>query len=72
MYVCNCNAITVSEVKRAVRCGARSVDEVFDHFGTEQCCGLCTPDVRDCLDAAAEPRDVGAMMPVSALSAAGA
>ncbi|PIW26516.1 MAG: bacterioferritin [Rhodospirillales bacterium CG15_BIG_FIL_POST_REV_8_21_14_020_66_15] len=49
MYVCNCNGITETEVKEAVRSGARKWDDVHTYFDCAPCCGKCERDMADAI-----------------------
>ncbi len=42
MYICLCNALTVSQVERAVQCGARRPKDVYAAAGVRAECGNCT------------------------------
>jgi len=74
MYVCNCNGITETEVKEAVRSGAEKWDDVHTYFDCAPCCGKCECEISEAIcqarretDPAAEPL----FAPVPALAAAG-
>ncbi len=45
MFVCNCNGITETEVKTAVRSGVESWDDVHAFYGCEPCCGKCQCEI---------------------------
>ncbi len=52
MYLCVCNALRESQVRRAVREeGACHVDEVFQVLEAEVCCGRCRSDIEAVLRA---------------------
>ncbi len=47
MYVCVCNAIRESDIRRCVTDkGARTPGEVFRAMGAEPQCRMCIPDIR--------------------------
>jgi bacterioferritin-associated ferredoxin len=43
MYVCICQSITDREIRKAVRRGARSVEDLRDELGVSAFCGSCAP-----------------------------
>jgi bacterioferritin-associated ferredoxin len=45
VYICLCNALTVSQVEHAVRCGARRPKDVYAAAGARAECGNCTGSV---------------------------
>ena len=49
MYVCNCNGITDSEVKEAVRNGAEKWDDVHTYFDCAPCCGKCECEISEAI-----------------------
>lgn len=49
MYVCNCNGITDTEVKEAVRSGAEKWDDVHTYFDCAPCCGKCECEISDAI-----------------------
>lgn len=46
--VCFCNEVPQSEIDRAIRCGARTLAEIFDatFAGCGPCGGSCQPDLQ--------------------------
>ena len=50
MYICICNAVTESAIRKAVRDGARSVFDLTLRTGCSTQCGTCTDVVRDILN----------------------
>jgi bacterioferritin-associated ferredoxin len=55
MYVCLCNALTDQDISQAAARGARSVDEAYQMFGTDVCCGQCTCMAQDIIDSTEAP-----------------
>lgn len=49
MYVCNCNAITQSDVARAIDEGASHWKEVHTHFQQTPCCGMCENEMTEAI-----------------------
>ena len=49
MYVCICNAVTDSEIERAIRLGARSVSDLQMTLGVGISCGSCREQAGDLL-----------------------
>ena len=47
MYLCNCNGLTVTEVKKACSDGLTNAEDVFECFGVEKCCGKCIPEIKE-------------------------
>jgi bacterioferritin-associated ferredoxin len=41
MYVCLCNGYRESELREAIRRGARNADEAYAALGDPPCCGSC-------------------------------
>jgi bacterioferritin-associated ferredoxin len=60
MYVCNCNGITDSEVKEAVRSGAEKWDDVHTYFDCAPCCGKCECEIADAICKARSETDTTA------------
>lgn len=52
MYICLCNAVTDSDIRRAVADGVRTFSELQARTGCSDCCGCCEPDARATLDTA--------------------
>ena len=50
MYVCICNAVTESEIRRAVREGANCLNQLQRELGVAGCCGSCRPHAQECLE----------------------
>jgi NAD(P)H-nitrite reductase large subunit len=60
--VCRCNNIKYRTIERAIREGARTINQVATRTTatTGHCGGSCTPDVQEMLDAATGPAPVPA------------
>ncbi len=58
MIVCLCRGVRCSEVRRAVRAGARSVEAVGEACGAGTDCGGCRGVIDDILDEATDERAV--------------
>jgi bacterioferritin-associated ferredoxin len=50
MIVCICNRITESEVRKAVRCGAKTPEEAYACQGCEIQCGCCLDYAQEVID----------------------
>jgi assimilatory nitrate reductase catalytic subunit len=62
MYACSCRAVSVREVKKAVRAGAHDVEAIGEATGAGTCCGGCHPTLDDILErAGVQPPPVGAV-----------
>lgn len=47
MYVCICNALRESDIRRVIReKGPATPDQVFDFLGVKPECRRCIPDIR--------------------------
>lgn len=58
MYVCICNALRESDIRRVIReKGPVTPDQVFDFLGVKPECRRCIPDIRDLMreESAAAP-----------------
>ena len=51
MFVCICNRITESEVRKAARCGATTPDAAYACEGCEVQCGCCLDYAQEVIDA---------------------
>ena len=47
MYVCICNAVRESEVRKVISEGAREVDEVYRALDIEPQCGTCRSFIKE-------------------------
>jgi bacterioferritin-associated ferredoxin len=50
MYVCICARVRESEVRSAIRCGARTEESVGDSCGAGTGCGTCLDRICDLID----------------------
>jgi bacterioferritin-associated ferredoxin len=50
MFVCICNRITESEVRKAARCGAKTADAAYACQGCEVQCGCCLDYAQEVID----------------------
>lgn len=50
MYVCVCNAVTESELERAIKEGAVTVKELREKLLVTGCCGSCLNSVKEFLE----------------------
>lgn len=50
MYVCICNKVTDSDIKRAVRDGACSIACLQEKLAVSTCCGKCHTKAQACLE----------------------
>lgn len=46
MYICICNAVTDSDIKKALDEGANSVADLNKSLSVGNCCGKCTRSAR--------------------------
>ena len=59
MYVCLCNALKESDIRKAIReQGPATPDQVFDFLGVKPECRRCIPDIRHLM------REEGVVAPV--------
>ena len=54
MYVCVCNAVTESQIHKAIDDGIRTLRELRQTLGVTAECGRCARCARDCLRFRAE------------------
>lgn len=54
MYVCVCGAVTERQIRRAVKGGVMSFEELCMELPVARCCGRCEPFARSVLADAAE------------------
>ncbi len=50
MYVCLCNGLTDSDIRRASDQGHRTVASAYRSLGAEVCCGRCVPMARELIN----------------------
>ncbi len=54
MYVCICNAVTESDIKKAVKDGANCLHHLETKLGVSNQCGSCRCEASSCLERALE------------------
>ncbi len=54
MYICVCNAVTETDIKKAVKDGANCLQHLETKLGVSNQCGSCRCDASSCLDRAFE------------------
>ena len=54
MYICVCNAVTESDIKKAVKNGANCMRHLETKLGVSNQCGSCLCDASNCLEQALE------------------
>jgi bacterioferritin-associated ferredoxin len=54
MYICVCNAVTETDIKKAVKEGANCMHHLESKLGVSTQCGSCACDASACLDRALE------------------
>ena len=54
MYVCVCNAVTESDINKAVKDGANCLHHLQSKLGVSNNCGSCRCEAKTCLDKALE------------------
>lgn len=57
MYVCHCRVVTDTQIREAIRCGARDVCAIAEACGAGGRCGGCLPAVRRLLQEYGLPSD---------------
>ncbi|MEB8432735.1 (2Fe-2S)-binding protein [Cocleimonas sp. KMM 6892] len=50
MYVCNCNAVTVKQIKRALSEGCNGYEGICNKLGVGSCCGKCREHACEVID----------------------
>ena len=45
MYVCICEGVTEDQVRSAVACGARTIEDVGEARAAGTCCGSCHGEI---------------------------
>ncbi|CAA6816147.1 MAG: (2Fe-2S)-binding protein [uncultured Thiotrichaceae bacterium] len=68
MYVCICNAVTDREIKKAVKQGVNTFDQVRDQLGVASCCGQCESHAREVINEARTAKPVFAGIPLIPVS----
>ena len=65
MYVCICNAVTDSEIRKAVDDGVSSLKQLRRKTGCASSCGCCQAEAMEILhDALAERREIQNLFPI--------
>jgi bacterioferritin-associated ferredoxin len=54
MYICICNSVTETDIKKAVKDGANCLQHLESKLGVSNQCGSCRCDASSCLDSALE------------------
>ena len=54
MYICVCNAVTETDIKKAVKEGANCLPHLESRLGVSNQCGSCVCDASSCLERALE------------------
>jgi bacterioferritin-associated ferredoxin len=54
MYICVCNAVTETDIKKAVKNGVNCMQHLETKLGVSNQCGSCLCDASNCLDRAIE------------------
>ena len=54
MYICVCNAVTETDIKKAVKGGANCLHHLETKLGVSNQCGSCRCDAVSCLERALE------------------
>jgi len=50
MYICVCNAVTESELQRAIADGAETIKDLREKLLVTGCCGSCMNSVKQILE----------------------
>ncbi|WP_267225441.1 (2Fe-2S)-binding protein [Dyella silvae] len=66
MYICMCNAVTDSDIRRAVAEGVHQFADLQARTGCSDCCGCCEEEARATLDKAIQQTLVN--LPVVAIA----
>lgn len=48
--ICRCRNVSYLDIRKAMKGGARTLDEIMDQTGAATCCGGCTSRVQAILD----------------------
>jgi bacterioferritin-associated ferredoxin len=67
MYICMCNAVTDSAIRRAAAEGVETFAQLQARTGCSDCCGACETEARQCLRDAVS--DLRATLPFVAVTA---
>jgi bacterioferritin-associated ferredoxin len=66
MYICMCNAVTDSDIRRAAADGVHHFNDLQARTGCSDCCGCCEQEARATLDKAVQ--QVLLTLPVAAVA----
>jgi bacterioferritin-associated ferredoxin len=67
MYVCLCNAVTTSDIRRVAADGVRGFADLQARTGCSDCCGSCETEARRVLAIAViEVQDAGSLAAANA------
>lgn len=65
MYVCVCNAVTDSDIRRAVDAGVRNLKQLKRNTGCSSTCGCCRDEASVVLQQAlAKKREASTLIPI--------
>jgi bacterioferritin-associated ferredoxin len=56
MYVCNCNALTDTQIREAIAKRPRDAASVYRYYDCAPQCGRCVPEIREMLKQAREAK----------------
>lgn len=68
MYVCICNSVTDREIKKAVKQGIDTFDEVRNQLGVSSCCGQCENHAREVINEACTAKPTFSGIPLIPVS----
>lgn len=50
--ICRCRNVSYFDIRQAMKCGARDIEDIMEATGAATCCGGCTSEVLSILDSA--------------------
>lgn len=50
--ICRCRNVSYFDIRQAMKCGAREIEDIMEATGAATCCGGCTSEVLSMLDSA--------------------
>lgn len=50
--ICRCRNVSYFDIREAMKCGARDIEDIMEVTGAATCCGGCTSEVLSILDSA--------------------
>jgi bacterioferritin-associated ferredoxin len=68
VIVCHCNAMTDQTIRKAVRKGARTRNQVVEACSATMCCGGCTPAIDEIIEAETNREAARGMTPLTELA----